>query len=89
MTASSWAGVITAIATVLTAAGGLVAAIRLLIPILHQTKEVHKIVNQQRTDMMRYQRALEHALKHAGIALPIDQSGYDQDEPHHELREPQ
>jgi hypothetical protein len=84
MSASSWAGVVTAFATVLTAAGGLVAAIRLLVPILRQTKEVHKIVNQQRTDMLRYQRALEAALVHAGIDIPVDQAAYDTSEAGHE-----
>lgn len=70
-------GIITAVATLVTALGGLVAAVRLLMPLLKQTKEVHAIVNQQRTDMVRYQRALEAALNSAGIELPVDQSRYD------------
>lgn len=83
MTASSWAGVITAFATVLTAAGGLVAALRLLVPILRQTKEVHKIVNQQRTDMRRYTKTLIAALAAHGIEIPVDQSEYDNEgDPH-------
>jgi hypothetical protein len=35
---------------------------------------VHKIVNQQRTDMLRYQRALIVALKAHGVEVPDDQS---------------
>ena len=68
------AGSITAIATVITALGGLVLAVGVLIPILRTTRSTHKIVNQQRTDMMNYQRALIKALQSAGIDIPDDQS---------------
>jgi hypothetical protein len=81
MTGSSVAGVITAVATIITALGGFVLAIGVLLPILRETREqkkqinqVHTIVNQQRTDMMRYQRTLVHTLKNAGIEVPLDQS---------------
>lgn len=36
--------------------------------------DVHKIVNQQRTDMQRYQAVLLDALTKAGIEIPPDQS---------------
>lgn len=71
---SSLAGVITAIGVCLTALGGLVATIGVFIPILRQTKATHKIVNQQHTDMVRYQSALVRALQRAGIEVPEDQS---------------
>jgi hypothetical protein len=78
---SSWAGVITATATVVTAIGGLVLAVSVLIPNLRASREVkkavaevHTIVNQQRTDSQRYQAALIKALQNAGIDVPDDQS---------------
>ena len=74
MTGSSVAGIITAVSTVLIATGGLVTAFGLLLPVLRQTKEIHKIVNQQRTDAMNYQRALIKALRAHGIDVPDDQS---------------
>lgn len=78
MTASSWAGIISAIATVIMAAGGLLGAVTLLVPILRQTREVHKIVNQQRTDMKRYNTMLRKALEAHGIQVPDDPSDYDE-----------
>ena len=39
-----------------------------------KTEEVHTIVNQQRTDMTRYNEALVRALRAAGIEVPVDQS---------------
>lgn len=95
MNSSSLAGIITAVATVITALGGFALALGVLIPILRITKEakrasvqardmavstgvkadaVHKIVNQQRTDMLRYTEALVRALKSAGVEVPVDQS---------------
>lgn len=74
MTGSSLAGIITAFASVLIAVGGIITAFSVLIPILRQTRAVHKIVNQQRTDMLRYQQALIRALAAHGIAVPLDQS---------------
>jgi hypothetical protein len=74
MTGSSVAGIITAVGVCITAIGGLVATIGVFIPILRQTKATHKIVNQQHTDMVRYQAALVKALTAAGIAVPEDQS---------------
>jgi hypothetical protein len=88
MAASSVAGIITATSTVLIAAGGVIAALTLFLPVLRGTKqnakaieevkvasaEIHTIVNQQRTDMGNYNRALIRALQDQGIAVPIDQS---------------
>jgi hypothetical protein len=36
--------------------------------------DVHKIVNQQRTDMQRYQAVLLAALRRAGVEIPPDES---------------
>ena len=85
MSPSSIAGIITASATVLTAAGGLLLALAVFLPQMRETRriaeaskvtldEVHVIVNQQRTDMQRYQRALIAALERAGVDIPEDQS---------------
>ncbi len=77
----SWAAIITALATAFTALGGLVLAFSVLIPTLRKTREntvavaeVHTMVNQQRTDMMRYQEALVEALQQGGVAIPADES---------------
>lgn len=61
------AGMITALATLATAIGGLLLAIKVIMP-------THKIVNQQRTDMLRFQTALINALNANGIPIPEDQS---------------
>jgi hypothetical protein len=63
------AGIVTALATMVTAIGGIYLGRRV--------QEVHKIVNQQRTDMLQYQKALIAALSAAGIAIPADQSSLD------------
>lgn len=74
MADSSVAGIVGASAGVISAIGLLIGALPALIKVLRQVREVHKIVNQQRTDMANYQRALERALTDAGIAVPVDQS---------------
>ena len=74
MTGSSIAGIITAVTTTIIALGGLVTAIGVLLPILRGTRQIHRIVNQQRTDMENFQRALIRALTDAGVPVPIDQS---------------
>jgi len=78
---STLAGIITASASVFTALALLVTAIGVLIPNLRETRkavkateEVHIMVNQQRTDILRYQAALVSALQKAGIDVPADQS---------------
>ena len=74
MADSTAAGVITAIATAITAIGGLMLALGVMIPNLRETRKIHVMVNQQRTDMIRYQAALVAALQKAGIEVPADQS---------------
>lgn len=83
MPGSTLAGVITAVASVLTALGFVITAVNVLLPLLKtsrrnesQLKEVHTIVNQQRTDLQRYQVALVNALNAAHIDVPADQSIY-------------
>jgi len=78
---STTAGIITAIGVMFVALGGLITTIGVLVPILRssklniiKTEEVHHIVNQQRTDMQRFNVALLSALKHAGVEPPVDQS---------------
>jgi hypothetical protein len=82
---TSIVGIITAAATVITALGGLLLALAVFLPQMRKTREiaeesrkgitqVHMIVNQQRTDMLRYQRALTDALRRAGVEVPADQS---------------
>lgn len=78
---STGAGLVTAVATVITALGGLVLAIGVLIPILRNTRDtkaqvqsVHTIVNQQHTDQQRYIIALTEILRAQGIEVPVDQS---------------
>jgi hypothetical protein len=73
-------GIITAAGVTITALGGLVTALAVLLPLLRVSKDTHKIVNQQRTDMQRYQRALVAALHRAGVEVPVDQSVEPEDE---------
>ncbi len=40
----------------------------------HKVDEVHAMVNQQRTDMQRYQEVLTAALVAAGVPVPLDAS---------------
>lgn len=75
------AAIITAVATVLTALGGLVLALAVLVPTLRAARraesavaEVHTMVNQQRTDAARYTAVLVDALRSAGMNVPDDQS---------------
>lgn len=75
------AGIVTALASVITACALLMTALSLLLPTLRKVKEVgrnvveiHTIVNQQRTDLQRYQQALVNALNEAGVKVPADQS---------------
>jgi uncharacterized membrane protein len=81
MTGSSVAGIFTAGASALTALTLLFAALPALIKVIREQRrnstkidEVHVIVNQQKTDMTRYQEALIRALDLHGIDVPIDQS---------------
>jgi hypothetical protein len=71
---STAAGIITAIATVLMALATVLGALPLLIKTWRQSKEIHKIVNQQQTDLRNYQAALIRTIEHDGGTVPIDQS---------------
>ena len=78
---TSVVGVVTALATLLTAVSLLAGTLPALIRLRREVKEgraevrdVHKIVNQQRTDGLNFQRALIRALQDAGVAVPVDQS---------------
>ena len=78
---SSLAGIVTAFAAVITALALVLAALPALIRVLRSTrantqaiKEVHTIVNQQHTDIMRFNSALIRALQKAGVDVPEDQS---------------
>jgi flagellar motor component MotA len=70
MEVGTLAGVVTAVATLITAFGGLLLAIKVIMP-------THKIVNQQRTDMLRFQTVLIRTLIAHGIDVPEDQSRLD------------
>jgi hypothetical protein len=74
MADSTMAGIITAVAGVITALALLAGALPLLIKTVRDVRKVHTIVNQQRTDMQNYNRALVRALVAAGIEVPDDQS---------------
>lgn len=58
-------GAVGALITVLTTAW---------VNIRKNVQEVHKIVNQQRTDMLAYQKTLVDTLKASGIHVPTDKS---------------
>jgi hypothetical protein len=75
--ATTIVGVITAFGTLFTAVSLIIAAIGGLKRsqiVERKVDEVHIIVNQQRTDLQRYQVALISALQKAGVEIPIDQS---------------
>ena len=77
MPASTLAGVITATGTAFTAIALTITAITGLIRsrrVERKVDSVHIIVNQQRTDMQRYIRALTAVLKENDITVPVDQS---------------
>jgi hypothetical protein len=67
-------GIITAIAATITAIGGLIVSLFVLIPSLRIQKTTHALVNQQHTDLTNYQRMLIATLKAHDIAIPVDQS---------------
>jgi hypothetical protein len=71
--ATTIVGIITAVATMATAVGGLLLAWSNF-RTRRAVDQVHKIVNQQHTDLVRYQRALVKALEAAHIDVPDDQS---------------
>ena len=71
------ANIITAVAACFTAIGGVIGGTVLLITTL-RTKAtvtaVKTIVNQEKTDRLRFQEALIRALVAGGVEVPIDQS---------------
>lgn len=74
---STLAGIITALASGFTAISLIITAVTGLIAVRkthRKLNEVHKIVNQQQTDLRNYQNALIRALQAADIEVPIDQS---------------
>ena len=73
----TFAQTLTAIATLATALGGLVVTFKVMLPNFRVNKETHVIVNQQRTDMQRYIKALQKTLAAHGIDAPDDQSQED------------
>lgn len=80
----SYAGLISAFFTMVTAIGGAIVSFKVMFPNLrinrHVAKvvdETHVIVNQQRTDMMRFQTVLKNKLAEHGIEIPEDQSTLD------------
>jgi hypothetical protein len=70
----SVAGIIAASATVITAIGGVIVSLRVLVPIKNQGEATSKIVNGQRTDAAAYAQQLRRALADAGIRIPDDAS---------------
>ena len=68
------AGIVSAIAACITALGGIIVTLWIFIPSLRTARSTHQIVNQQRTDLVNYSRALSRTLKEHGIDLPVDQS---------------
>lgn len=77
MPASTWAPIIAAVGTLLTAIALVITAwtnSRNTRRVECKVEEVHKIVNQQHTDMKNYQAALIRALEARGVEVPIDQS---------------
>jgi hypothetical protein len=74
MTGSSLAGIITAFATLLTAIGGFIVAMKVIIPMKTETTKILTHVNQQHTDLVRRITVLTRALVKEGIQIPEDQS---------------
>jgi uncharacterized membrane protein YhiD involved in acid resistance len=77
MPQSTLAGIVTAFGTMFTAVALIITAVAGLIRarrVERKVDTVHKIVNQQHTDLKNYQRALIAALTKAGIDVPEDQS---------------
>lgn len=66
--------IITAIGSLITAIGGGLTVAYVVIPGYKHTKSVHKIVNQQRTDMIAHQKVLEGLLIEHGITLPVQKA---------------
>lgn len=68
------ANVVTAFVAVITALGGLLVALKAVIPLLRKTQEIHVMVNSQRQEAARFQALLVAKLTEAGIAVPLDKA---------------
>jgi hypothetical protein len=73
-TLTSVTGVITSVATCITAVGGAGVTLKVLVPIMRTGDKTHNIVNSQRTSMQAYQEDLTAALQEGGITIPQDKS---------------
>jgi hypothetical protein len=73
---SSISGIITAASTFVGALTGLLIVLLRVLPLLRSTdqgvQDVHKIVNQQRTDAANYSNLLAERLRESGIEVPGD-----------------
>lgn len=76
MTGSDWVAIIAAIGTAVTAVmTALVMLLRQDVKTVNTSvDQVHKMVNQQRTDAQMYQRLLVDTLIRSGVKVPIDVS---------------
>lgn len=70
MNAGSWAAVILAVATLVTAVTGLVALFRKQTALSGQVSDVHTLVNNQLDRQLTYNQQLAAALTGAGVAVP-------------------
>ena len=70
-------GGMAAFAGLLTASVTAAATFKVLLPVKRDAKAIHTIVNQDRTDRLRFQAVLIQALEDNGIAVPEDQSKVD------------
>lgn len=66
--------IIAVVASLGTLLGGIAAFITAVRKIGRKVDDVHRLVNQQHTDLKNYQAALIRALNAHGITIPIDQS---------------
>ena len=76
-TIAAMAGLVTAVAVLITAVTGLITARRVerKVDLVHKTGEDnHKMLNQESTDRMNFQRALIRTIRAGGLDVPIDQS---------------
>jgi hypothetical protein len=73
MDASQIIALATAIATCITAIGGVIIAIRTS-GVRRTVDETHALVNQRYTDLVTYQEKLTSTLQEAGVKIPGDMS---------------
>jgi hypothetical protein len=73
MNAAEIAALATAVATCITAVGGVIIAIRTS-GVRKTVNETHELVNQRYTDLVAYQEKLVKTLQEAGVIIPVDRS---------------